>query len=404
MEWGPKHGCKTTKDGKGNIYMVKGSAKFYPTFINHIDTVHHDQEELVKQKKYKEIVWQGDHVTAMNPLTGKQTGLGMDNQGGTCIALAAIDSLPAVKAIFTVEEEVGMVGIRAANMSFFDDSAFLFSNDSPDKNRATHYSSGVQLYSDDFFVKYLQPICSKHGVSDFRSEPWTCIKHVRETWTDKDGKHLECLNFGNAGDRPHTDQEGASFSGVNNAEELLIDLASSIPTDVQHVSEVKPMPRPTYSWPSSSSRKLPFDFDWDDDDIEDAELLKPVSYEDRAPTDLCTIQLTFDDDEQQKKFTDRVTENEISVDVDERTKDFVEVFGELQEVQKAYILWYQLFYDMEESIKTWDDLVKDNGDVDFNNDVVFEEAVYASDFDDEAEDKKAASEAEDFWKWLESRK
>lgn len=247
MDWGPKHGCKTKKDAKGNVYMEKGSG-IRPTLVNHVDTVHDDQKDMVKQRVFKEIVWEGDHVTAMNPLTGKQTGLGMDNQGGACIALAVIDRLKAVKAIFTVEEEIGMLGVQAADMSFFDDAAFVFSNDSPDENRATHYSSGVQLYSDAFFEKYLEPICRKHGVTSFRSEPYTCIKVVRSKWTDKDGKHIECLNFGNAGDKPHTDQEGASFKGVNNAEDLLYALCTEIPTDVQHVSDIKEEPRPSYGW------------------------------------------------------------------------------------------------------------------------------------------------------------
>ena len=213
LEWGKAHGCKTSKDAKGNIYIEKGSG-IRPCLINHIDTVHHDQLELIKKKMCKKVVWNGDHVTAENPLTGKQTGLGMDNQGGACIALAVVSRLPAVKAIFTVEEEIGMLGVKEADMHFFDDAAFLISNDSPDENRATHYSSGVQLYSDEFFEKWLQPICAKHGVTSFRSEPFTCIKEVRRRWTDKDGKHLECLNFGNAGDHPHSDQEGASFKGV----------------------------------------------------------------------------------------------------------------------------------------------------------------------------------------------
>ena len=142
LEWGKKHGCRTKKDGKGNVYMEKGSG-LRPALCNHVDTVHTDQKEMVEEKVYKEIVWKGDHVTAVNPLTQKQTGLGMDNQGGACIALAVIDRLSAVKAIFTVEEEIGMLGIKAADMSFFDDAAFVFSNDSPDENRATHYSSGV---------------------------------------------------------------------------------------------------------------------------------------------------------------------------------------------------------------------------------------------------------------------
>ena len=328
LEWAKKHGCSAKKDGKGNILMVKGkppAGQFYPAFVNHVDTVHHDQEEMVKQHVYKEIVWEGDKVTAINPLLpknrgysagrygsmrwtspwakdekdgrsakqsgkddvdvdvvdvelgddgaysakdakpgkkpdrkdkkekpedkkeepeemGRQTGLGMDNQGGCVIALAVIDSLPFAKAVFTVEEEIGMLGAKALDMSFFDDCAFVFSNDSPDRNRGTHYSSGVQLYSDEFFKEHLQKICAAHGLTDFRSEPFTCILNVRNHALP-DGKHLECLNFGNGGYDAHMDTEYARFSDVCAAEDLLRALCTGIPLDRQYSSEIKDEPR-----------------------------------------------------------------------------------------------------------------------------------------------------------------
>ena len=182
MEWGKTHGCSVKKDSKGNIYLTKGKpppGHYYCGMCNHCDTVHSDQIEMVKQGVYKEIVWEGDKVTAINPLLpkrggfssgwtaswkkddkksikqpslfdkdevvdveqnadgayevkddkteektpgekepekkkekpvemGRQTGLGMDDQGGCAIALAVIDSLPFVKAAFFVEEEIGM--------------------------------------------------------------------------------------------------------------------------------------------------------------------------------------------------------------------------------------------------------------------------------------------------------
>ena len=321
LEWAGKHGYSAKKDGKGNILMSKGQTgpgKYAVGLINHIDSVHHDQEEMVKQHVYKEIVWEGDKVTAINPLLpkhggfssswaaswkkddkksvkqpslfdkndavdveqkedgtyeikddkkddkpeektpeekeqkkeekpiemGRQTGLGMDNQGGCAIALAVMEDLPVCRAAFTVEEEIGMLGARAMDMSFFDDCAFVFSNDSPDRNRGTHYSSGVQLYSDEFFKEHLQKICADHGLTDFRSEPFTCILNVRNHRLP-DGKHLECLNFGNGGYNAHMDTEYAKFSDVCAAEELLRALCTKIPLDKQYSSDIREEPR---SW------------------------------------------------------------------------------------------------------------------------------------------------------------
>jgi len=329
LEWAKKHGCSAKKDSKGNILMTKGSpgqGQFYPAFINHCDTVHHDQEEMVKRRVFKEIIWEGDKVTAINPLLpkrdssrygrstaswnlgkkddkkskkwpglfdkdsaidvklgadgtyyeikdekpeekkpevkdeekpekeeepvemGRQTGLGMDDQGGCAIALAVIDSLPFAKAMFVVEEEIGMLGSKAADMHFFDDCAFVFSNDSPDRNRGTHCSSGLPIYSDEFFKEHLQKICAAHGLTEFRStEPWTDIIQVRNH-TMPDGKHIECLNFGNGGYNAHQDTEYAKFSDVLAAEELLKALCTKIPLDKQYTSEIQDEPsRWTYS-------------------------------------------------------------------------------------------------------------------------------------------------------------
>lgn len=319
LEWAGKHGYSAKKDGKGNILMSKGQTgpgKYAVGLINHVDSVHSDQIEMVKQHVYKEIVWEGDKVTAINPLLpkhggfssgwatswkkddkkpvkqpslfdkddvvdveqkedgtyevkddkkddkaeektpgekeqkkeekpvemGRQTGLGMDNQGGCAIALAVMEDLPVCRAAFTVEEEIGMLGARAMDMSFFDDCAFVFSNDSPDRNRGTHYSSGVQLYSDEFFKEHLQKICADHGLTDFRSEPFTCILNVRNHRLP-DGKHLECLNFGNGGYNAHTDTEYAKFSDVCAAEDLLRALCTGIPLDKQYSSDIKPEAR-----------------------------------------------------------------------------------------------------------------------------------------------------------------
>ena len=71
LDWGRKNGCQARKDGKGNIFLTKGkppSGQYYPAMCNHIDTVHRDQEDMIKRGVYKEIAWEGDIVKAFNPI------------------------------------------------------------------------------------------------------------------------------------------------------------------------------------------------------------------------------------------------------------------------------------------------------------------------------------------------
>lgn len=349
MDWGKKHGCSMKKDGHGNVFLKKGSAKFYPCLANHMDTVHRDQEELVRQKTFKEIVWDGDKATAINPITKRQTGIGGDDMGGCCIAMAVIERLPAVKAIFVVSEETGMQGSKAADKSFFDDCAFIMSNDSPDRNRATHYSSGVQLYSDEFFEKYLEPICRKHGVTSFRSEPFTDIMQYRQH-TLPDGKHIECLNFGNGHCAAHQNTEYAKFQDVCAAEELLYALCTEIPTDRQWTSDIKAEPRPTWSYSSyspsysgtpswygdmfkkSGARQAEFDF-------EDSDSGKTGEFE-----------WKFTSHEKAKAFAEaKILPKDVKVDFD--GNDFVRVSGPLKEIRKAYVYCYN--YDNGDRYVSW---------------------------------------------------
>ena len=426
MKWGKANGCRTKRDGKGNVYLEKGSG-IRPTLINHIDTVHRDQIDMVDQMVFKEIVWNGDHVTALNPLTKKQTGLGMDNQGGACIALAVVARLKAVKAIFTVEEEIGMLGIKAANMEFFDDAAFVISNDSPEENRATHYSSGVQLYSDEFFKTYLEPICKKHGVTSFRSEPWTCIKEVRRNWVNKDGKHLECLNFGNAGDHPHTDQEGASFKGVCNAEELLYALCTEIPSDKQHVSAIEEPKWSSSKWSGGKAygNKLSKDEPDDDEDFGNYidELFglgddMPNDWQNHDDSEVCQFMFTYDDDDQFTQHKSLCDDEGILVefgDYDERTGT-VTVEGELQDIKDAYLLWYQIFNN-DPYIKTWEQLEHVDDLSDFNEGLIFlddldgldDDSIEPEDLDDdepkeEDEDKSSNIKQMDLFDWIDNHK
>lgn len=419
MDWGSKHGCKTRKDGKGNVYMEKGSG-IRPTLCNHVDTVHNDQKEMVEQKVYKEIVWDGDHVTAKNPLTGKQTGLGMDNQGGACIALAVIDRLKNVKAIFTVEEEIGMVGIRNADFKFFDDSAFVISNDSPDENRATHYSSGVQLYSDKFFKDYLEPICKKHGVTSFRSEPFTCIKVIRSDWTDKDGKHLECLNFGNAGDKPHSDQEGASFKGVNNAEALLYALCTGIPTDKQYTSDIEEEPRPTYSsgfsgysdwWDRTYGNRASDSGWWDrwkkdrssgkasQDDLPGFDA-KNARHSDKNME--CVVRVKFSSEAALKDAISDMAGENVDVTAKKINPVTLSITGTLAEVQKAYVLAYNAEHGTDYA--SWKHLKDDGAESGFWNSVVKSEEpeTIDVDVDDDIPTGSEDDEIEDFWNWYDS--
>jgi len=68
----------------GCIYAVKGYADTYPCIVSHMDTVHDICEGLT-------VVKVGNNLTAINPVTMQQTGIGGDDKVGVYIALQAIE-------------------------------------------------------------------------------------------------------------------------------------------------------------------------------------------------------------------------------------------------------------------------------------------------------------------------
>jgi len=88
--WAKGNRCRFRQDSAGNVYLTKGSAEYKAALVGHLDTIHKDQAEMVEKGAAKELEWKGDVVTAKNPLTGKQTGLGADDLCGVAVSLAVL--------------------------------------------------------------------------------------------------------------------------------------------------------------------------------------------------------------------------------------------------------------------------------------------------------------------------
>ena len=128
-------------------------------------------------------------------------GIGADDKLGCAIALALIDQLKVVKAVFFVEEERGMLGSKAMDVEWFKDVAFCLSFDSPERNRSSKVCAGVPLYSKEFFRDVLEPVCRRHGITEFRDEQYTDVVQIRQKTP------IMCYNVGNGGYEAHSPYE-----------------------------------------------------------------------------------------------------------------------------------------------------------------------------------------------------
>lgn len=402
--WCKTVGIQCHKDGSGNLFLKKGSAnKFYPCCTSHLDTVFHDQEKLVKEKKFLEVVKEGDKFLC------KDTGIGTDCKSGVAICLWCMKTLPSCKCALYVKEETGCQGVKASDMKFFDDVAWILGLDSPEQNRASKTLTGTRLYSDDFFNKFIQPLCRNHGVTDFRYEPWTDLKWIRIA------TNLESLNIGNGGRNCHSKSEYAVISDTLEACATALDLLKNVPTDQQWKSDVKEE-HPSYSWGGSSysfgkkKKKnsqetnpdhdkyiqdyFNFNYDNPDDDLpdEDYDELAPMEHDD---TDFATIDFSFDDEEQLLEFKKLVKENSLGIDVDDDGFTTASCYGALGELKEAYTVYYNIVWKTE--FFDWDDMISTEDDTrDFWSNLEFDEY--------EDDEKEKEDDVIDFQTWIEQRK
>ena len=395
MNWAREHGVKASKDSKGNIYLEKGGAVFFPCLTSHMDTVHHDQEKYIEKNEMLPIEELGDVIKV------KGGGVGADCKAGIAICLSMMENLSAVKAAFFVEEEIGMAGSRNLDKSFFTDVSYVIGFDSPDRNRATKACSGTLLFDDEFFNKYIKDVCRAHGVTDFRYEPYTDVKQIREQ------TEIICMNFGNGGYNAHSKTEYVKFSEMNAAEEMGMALVAAIPHDVQHKTPVKTSWGERSSFPSFSSYYSGYS---DDDDVS---IDEPADLSMYNELDLVSIKLMFEDIEEYNMFKSLVDKEGLGVDVDDFENYNAEyedgsavVSGFFGEVKDAYVLWYQVFYDRPD-LKSFEDLEDADPEAaeDFANDLECEDKkTPAAQPHEEPKKDTKSMEQMTFWDWIEQRK
>ena len=186
-----KKGYEGGIDDKGNVYLRKGDlpeGEYYPCVTAHIDTVQHEQIPFIEARRPIPLVTK--KVNGKHYIYAEGFGLGGDDKAGVAVALSIVDRLPACKAVFFVEEEVGCVGSREAELSWFKDVGYIIAFDAPGFNCASWSCNGVPLFSKSFYDAYLAELGEKFGLTKFEAHPYTDIMVLRSNTS------LMCMNFG----------------------------------------------------------------------------------------------------------------------------------------------------------------------------------------------------------------
>lgn len=210
--WARRNNVDFEFDDYGNLYLTKGTindGEYYPCVTAHLDSV---------QQKHKLYVQAGQELdvktrTVLNKheIFVDGMGIGGDDKAGVLIALSMFSHVDKLKACFFLEEEIGCKGSDHLNVDWFKNVGYVIGYDSPDLNRAAWACSGTKLFSADFFKNHIKDICAKHGLTDFRSEPFTDVKKIREK------TNVMCMNFGSGYYEAHSPREYCVIEDMDTA-------------------------------------------------------------------------------------------------------------------------------------------------------------------------------------------
>lgn len=209
--------CHMEVDDYGNLFVTKNTSNpsTYPLVIAHTDAI-------FDFKGPREIVVNGDIITARYLDTKFQCGLTADDANGILCALQLLETLPNLKVLFTVEEECGGHGAHEAckNYDFFESISFMLQADRRGTKDLIVHTNGIDVVSEEFIAD-IAPIAAKY---DYDAE--------YGTFTDVgilvEALEISGVNISCGYNSEHTSNESCSISGLqkclNFMYEILITL------------------------------------------------------------------------------------------------------------------------------------------------------------------------------------
>lgn len=213
-------GC-TVRQIDRQLYARKGDSNDpVPVIVAHADTVH----RIVEPNRYRVESYlnsDGELVYgAYDPTTNKARGVGGDDKCGLFIAVEAARRLKDVGVLITVDEETGAQGARRVPPLELAHAAVLIQADRRGNSDAIMEASGVTLSSKGW-RDHVTPVIEAHG---YEWSDYGALTDVSELVAEQIA-HVSAINVSAGYHNAHTTYETVKESELENALELVIDLA-----------------------------------------------------------------------------------------------------------------------------------------------------------------------------------
>lgn len=226
-------GAELTMDSHGNIFVVKGKADQYPCVVAHQDTVHQIH------KRFK-VFQDGSTLFAFNG--NEQVGIGGDDKVGVAVALTMLQQFDFIKAAFYSQEEMGCIGSRASDISFYDNVTLALQCDRKGNNDFVHGDGWcTELFGNDFRKK-VKPILKRHGYK-FSDGGLTDVMELKGKGVGIAMANMSCGYY-----NPHTDKETVNIDDVTNVTAMVACIIEELGSEVQHHEFVRKNKAISWDW------------------------------------------------------------------------------------------------------------------------------------------------------------
>lgn len=205
-------GCTLYKN-HGNLYVTRGEADLYPCVVAHTDTVHDIHKEF-HVKRHKDALYAIDQDYS-------RVGIGGDDKVGVFVALEILRTTEICKVAFFRDEEVGCVGSKVADMSFFTDVAFVLQCDRQGYADFVNNIFYSDLYCDEF-SKAIKPLLDTYGRTE-SDGGMTDVWQLTENGLEVAVANMSCGYYD-----PHSDNEYILISEVFATLDFVEDLVASL--------------------------------------------------------------------------------------------------------------------------------------------------------------------------------
>ena len=226
LAFAKKRGIMARTDKIGNVYLTKGkigNQEFVPCFVNHMDTVQEPQREYVDRNERLPVL-ERKNAEGNTELYVEGYGIGGDNKAGCAIALGLMDALPKCKAVFFVQEEIGLVGSDGMDYGFLVDVSLFITMDCWGRVRTASEwrKNGAKMYSQTFYDTVLRGVFARHGVSVLDHQANTDVCKLMMNCD------LCCCDIGNGGYNPHGLDEYVCVEDAIAGYDLCLDICRSL--------------------------------------------------------------------------------------------------------------------------------------------------------------------------------